>query len=204
MNCRVARRRLLDREIGAPAITPDADLARHLQVCGGCASEAKAGLRLARELASLRTVAPFEVDVVERVRAGLANRPAFPASLPAVDRRAVLWLAAGLTAIFVALAWGTRNIVALAEGARETWTLAAAFGRVVFLMFSAFGRTLEATGSVVARWISISASALPERMMFGFSLENATLCAALFMTLLTLLALARDIRRADRFPTKGT
>jgi len=204
MRCNVARRKLIERELGAGPPAADADLARHLKHCAGCAAEVQAGPRIVGELARLRTDAPFEFDVVGRVRAGLVAAPRSATAIPAIDRRAVLWIAAGLAAIFSTLAWGVGHVSALLAGLGETWTVAAVFGRVAFLMFSAVGRTLETAGALAFRWISIFASAVSGPIALGLSVRSVTLGAAVAMTLLTLLVLARDVRRSASFPTKGT
>jgi hypothetical protein len=194
MRCRTARRKLLELELGAPARPAEPHLARHLARCAECAAERRVGAMLAHDLRSLRTAAPFEVDVRAAVLRAVATSAPAGGSTPALDRRTLGWLAAGLAALFAASAWGVFHVRALAGGAVQGWSIAAAFGRVLLHCGRVWGLTLKAALHATVEWLTAAATAIDPAVL-GISLRSLSLWAAFVLIVLTAVALLYDVRR---------
>jgi hypothetical protein len=194
MRCRTARRKLLELELCDASRPAGPRLARHLANCADCAAERRAHALLVRGLRSLRSATPFEVDVRAVVLRNLVRDVAesVPGAGP-VDRGTLAWLGAGLAGIFAALAWGALRAPALAAGAGEAWSIAAALGRVMLHVGRVWGTTLAAGLRTALEWTA-SASAFASDTL-GVSIRSLSFWAAFAMIVLTAAALLYDVRR---------
>jgi len=195
MRCRTARRKLLDLDLSTTRQPVDARLERHLVACAACAAERRSAAILVRDLRSLRSEPPFELDVRAAVLRALARSHAHGAGRsPVLDRAALAWLAAGVAAVFAPLAWGAWHARALVAGAGQGWSVAAALGRVLLHFGRAWDKALEAGLRTALEWVAATSSALgPEGV--GLSMRSLSFWAAFVMIALTAAALLHDARR---------
>jgi hypothetical protein len=108
--CARAGRAIEARERARLAPGDGARLERHLAGCAACAAAARVESRLTRELFTLRTEIPFEVDVAATVRQRIAALG--PIERFEVPPRQLGWAAAAAVAGAVALlvaVWGARE-----------------------------------------------------------------------------------------------
>lgn len=188
MNCRQARRIVLG-SLGEPAAYLE-----HLASCPECARERREQERLLGDLALLRTEAPFEIDVRERVMAALAKSAATRArSLgPALG-----WLLLGSVASAAGIVW---SAIDRAETLRSVARLLA---RTAFQIVAKLEDLLRPAAALVSACRRLLASMLEVvvpilehafRLLPSF---QASLVAALtVMTLVTVLGVRRELRRA--------
>lgn len=157
MNCRKARREMLERSLGALPAARERALHRHRSGCATCEAALRADDRLVGELAALRADYPGPVDVSARVLAEVAR-------LRVVDRRSIpanqVGWAAAVAASLCALSllvlggWATRPEVL--ETLRLTVRtlgglvapLAAALLTLVSVPFKLLGVLAEALGEL--------------------------------------------------------
>jgi len=129
MNCREARRAIVERSLEAFSPEKNAALLRHLGRCDRCASEERFERRLKGELASLRGEFPRVIDVRQRVMHEISGLGRVERDL--VTPRQVGWAAAAALAcglgLLGSLPWLWPQ---LAPVLAELKVLAATFGKV--------------------------------------------------------------------------
>ena len=104
MNCRTARKTLVDVELTLAAPEARGALATHLVGCAACASLASRERTLTAALSSLRVDCPLTVDVTGRVASRVAGLA--PAAYEEVGLRQLAWSATAVVVFGIALLAG--------------------------------------------------------------------------------------------------
>jgi hypothetical protein len=191
MQCRSARRSLIERELGLLSGESLSALDAHLGGCAACAARERADAALTADLLALRVEAPLPIDVSERVIAELP--PAPPTGYEELRAQPFGWAVAGAVASAIALVWGL-------------WELAPAVPAVAQSVGSLLvGAKSLATSAIVPIVTLASASARMLANLLGAatpvfrSLQpiatTAILASFAMMTCTIALVVARDLRK---------
>ena len=146
MNCRIARKALVDVEIELAAPEARAALEAHLADCAACASLASRERALTADLSSLRVDCPLPVDVTARVAkhvAGLA-----PGIHEEVGVRQLAWSSTAAAVFGIALLAGFWKM------APELWGLAAEARKLMAGAWVALSGLLEPAAAWIAKAVS--------------------------------------------------
>ena len=129
MNCREARRAIVERSLEPLMPERDAALRRHLGRCACCAAEERFERRLKNELATLRGECPQTVNIRQRVMRELSGMGSVERDL--VTPKQIGWAAAAAIACSIgllgSLPWLWPQLTPLLA---ELKAMAATFGRI--------------------------------------------------------------------------
>jgi hypothetical protein len=148
MNCRNARKTLVDVELELAAPEARASLEAHLADCAACASLASRERALTADLASLRVDCPLPVDVSARVATRVAGLT--PTPYEEVGFRQLAWSTTAAVAFGIALLFG------LWQMAPGLWGLAGETRKLMAGAWAAVAGLLEPVAAWLATVVSWS------------------------------------------------
>lgn len=142
MNCRTARRTLIEDELALAGPEARAALGAHLADCDACASLAARERRLTADLSSLRAELPFPVDVTARVATRVAEL--VPGARDDVGVKQLAWSAAAV------LVFGFALLAGLWQMAPELWGLAGEARKLLAAVGGTLAGLLESAAGLIA------------------------------------------------------
>jgi hypothetical protein len=146
MNCRTARKTLVDVELALAAPEARAVLGAHLADCAACTSLAARERALTADLSSLRVDWPFPVDVTARVATRVAGLA--PGAHEQVGLRQLAW---STTAVVV---FGVALLAGMWQMAPGLWGLAGEGRKLLAGAWTAISGLLEPAAGWIAGIIS--------------------------------------------------
>lgn len=198
MRCRTARKWILERQLGRRAGVHETALGAHVRTCPDCASDARAGEALARQLAALRADIPFPLDVADLVMLRIGALGTVKRSDRSGHQLAGIAAATLLVALGIlgTVAW---HAPALLNGLQVAGGVLFELAAASLRFLRPAGDLLGALGELIAHAGSALLAVLSPLGRLAPSFHGMAFATLLIMTATTAFLVGRDLR-AEKEP----